>query len=192
MGEATAAENLLRGRYLDADNMTDRMAALGLLSHRDGATSEEALRDFHDRYRDDSLVIDKWFAVQAMSSLPGTLPRVESLLGHAAFSLRKPNRVRALIGAFVAGNQLRFHAADGAGYDFLARRVLELDPLNPQVAARLLTPLGRWRRFDTDRQALMKAALERVLAAPSLSRDAYEIASKSLAREQGANGEDAT
>ncbi len=192
MGEATAAEKLLRGRYLDADNMTDRMAALGLLSHRDGATSEEALGDFHDRYRDDSLVIDKWFAVQAMSSLPGTLPRVESLLGHAAFSLRKPNRVRALIGAFVAGNQLRFHAADGAGYDFLARRVLELDPLNPQVAARLLTPLGRWRRFDTDRQALMKAALERVLAAPSLSRDAYEIASKSLAREQGANGEDAT
>ena len=114
------------------------------------------------------------------SSLPDTLARVTELLGHPAFSIRNPNKVRSLIGSFTAGNQLRYHAADGAGYAFHADRIVELDPINPQVAARMLAPLGRWRRFDGTRQAKMKAALNRILAAPKISRDVYEIASKSL------------
>ena len=178
--DAAAAEALLAARYVAADNMTDRMAALALLAERDCAAGEAALADFHDRFRDDTIVIDKWFSVQAISSRPDTLARVESLLDHAAFSLRNPNRVRALIGAFVSGNPLRFHAADGTGYEFLTRRIAELDPLNPQVAARLIAPLGRWRRFGSGRGASMRAALQRILATDGLSKDVFELASKSL------------
>jgi aminopeptidase N len=172
---------LCTAQYRDADNMTDRIAALAILSNREGAARTEALADFHDTWRDDAIVMDKWFAIQATSSLPGTLGAVAGLLGHAAFSIRNPNRVRALIGAFCTANQLRFHAADGAGYRFLADQVLTLDPINPQIAARLLGPLGSWRRFDADRGGRMKAQLERILkAGQRLSPDVYEIASKSL------------
>ncbi len=115
-----------------------------------------------------------------MSSLPGTLSDVKSLLDHPAFSLRNPNKVRALVGAFCAGNQLRFHAADGGGYAFLGDQVLALDTLNPQVAARLLAPLGQWRRFDAGRQSLIRGELSRILAKPEISADVYEIASKSM------------
>ena len=166
--------------YRTADNMTDRMAALRLLVNLPGPEQEKALRDFEDRYGSDMLVMDKWFMLQAISTLPDTLERVETLLGHPAFSLERPNKVRALIGAFTVGNPLRYHAADGSGYDFHAKRTLELDQVNPQVAARLLAPLGRWRRFDDARQEKMKAALQRILAAPRLSRDLYEVASKAL------------
>jgi aminopeptidase N len=166
---------------LDADhNMTDVIAALSLLADRDCPQREAALEAFAERWRDDPLVMDKWFTIQATSSLPDTLERVEALLGHPAFSLRNPNKVRSLIGAFSAGNPVRFHAAEGAGYRFLADRVLELDPMNPQVAARLVRGLARWRRFDGGRQQLMQAALQRILAAPKVSRDLFEIASKSL------------
>ncbi len=171
----------LLAAYRAADNMTDRMAALRLLVDVDGPQRQAALDDFHDRFRDDALVIDKWLALQAVSALPDTLARVTALLGHPAFALEKPNKVRALIGSFTAGNPLRYHAADGSGYAFHADRTLALDPINPQVAARLLAPLGRWQRFDAGRQAKMKAALARILAAPKLSPDVYEIASKSLA-----------
>ncbi len=166
--------------YRGADNMTDRMAALRLLVDIDGPERQEALDDFYGRFRDDALVIDKWLALQAVSALPDTLARVTALLRHPSFSLEKPNKVRALVGGFTMSNPLRYHAADGSGYAFHADRTLELDPVNPQVAARLLTPLGRWRRFDAGRQAKMKAELERILAAPKLSPDVYEIASKSL------------
>jgi len=172
---------LVAAQYRAADNMTDRMAALALLADREGPERDQALADFHDRYADDAVVIDKWFALQARSSRPDTLARVVQLLDHPAFSLANPNKVRALIGTFASANPLRFHEASGAGYRFLTDRVLALDPINPQVAARLLTPLGRWRRHDEGRQALMRAELRRVLAAPRLSPDVYEIASKSLA-----------
>jgi aminopeptidase N len=179
-----ADEPEIRRRLIDqyraADNMTDRMAALRLLVDIAGPERQEALDDFYERFRNDPLVIDKWLALQAVSALPDTLERVTQLLRHPAFSLEKPNKVRALIGSFTSGNPLRYHAADGSGYAFHADITLKLDPLNPQVAARLLAPLGRWRRFDQGRQAKMKAQLERILAAPKLSRDVYEIASKSL------------
>jgi len=179
-GEDPAERERLVAHYRGADNMTDRMAALRLLVDLEGPERQAALDDFEARFRDDPLVLDKWFALQALSSLPDTLSRVEGLLRHPAFSLERPNKVRALIGGFTAGNALRYHAADGSGYAFHAERTLELDAINPQVAARLLAPLGRWRRFDAGRQEKMQAALERILAAPKLSGDVYEIASKSL------------
>jgi aminopeptidase N len=172
-------ERLVR-HFQQADNMTDRMAALRLLVDLDGPERQRALDDFYRRFAHDALVLDKWLALQAVSARPDTLERVKELMTHPAFSLKNPNKVRALIGTFTAGNPLRYHAADGAGYAFHAERTIELDALNPQVAARLLTALGRWRRFDPGRQAKMKAALERILAAPKLSRDVYEIAKKSL------------
>jgi len=167
-------------QYRDSDNMTDRMAALRLLVDIPGAERQRALDDFLTRFRDDALVIDKWLALQAVSSLPDTLAQVKRLLSHPAFSLHKPNKVRALVGSFTASNQLRYHAADGAGYAFHADIVLDLDGINPTMAARLLTPLGRWQRFDAGRQAKMKGELARILAKPGLSSDVYEIASKSL------------
>ncbi len=164
----------------NADNMTDRMAALGVLTDTDSPARAEALQAFYERYREEPLVVDKWLSLEAMSILPGTLSRVSELLNHEAFTLTNPNKVRALIGVFAAGNPLRFHAADGSGYRFLADRIVELDRINPQAAARLIAPLGRWSRFDQGRQAGMKAALEKILAAENLSPDVYELTSKSL------------
>jgi aminopeptidase N len=160
-------------------NMTDVLAGLGLLADTDGPERAAALDAFYRRWQDDPLVVDKWFAIQAMAAAPDTLTRVRALLDHPAFDIRNPNRVRALIGAFT-GNQVRFHARDGAGYAFLGDQVLALDPLNPKVAARMIGPLSRWRRYDAGRRALMRAQLERVVATTGLSRDVYEIASKSL------------
>ncbi len=162
-------------------NMTDVLAALTVLSHRDRPERDTAFDAFYARWQDQPTVIDKWFTLQARSRLPDTLERVRALLGHPAFDLKVPNRARALIGAFALGNPLRFHAPDGGGYAFLTEQVLELDRLNPQLAARLVAPLGRWRRHDENRQALMKGSLTRILDTPGLSRDVFEIASKSLA-----------
>jgi aminopeptidase N len=179
--EDAAMKQLIADQYKSADNMTDRMAALARLSDVAGPEREAALADFYERFKTDPLVLDKWLALQATSTLPDTLDRVKALMSHPAFSMRNPNKVRSLVGAFTMANPLRYHAADGAGYDFHAERTIELNATNPQVAARLLSPLGRWKRFDTGRQAKMKAALDRILAEPKLSREVYEIASKSRA-----------
>ncbi|AHF04287.1 aminopeptidase N [Marichromatium purpuratum 984] len=176
------AEGLARciAQFEAARNMTDCISALRLLVDHGGEAGLEALSSFHTRWSGEPLVLDKWFSVQATSPRPDTLARVERLMRDPDFSLRNPNRVRSLIGAFCNANPVRFHAADGSGYRFLADRVLELDPLNPQVAARLMRALVRWRRFDAARQALMRAEIERVLAAEALSRDVYEVAAKAL------------
>ncbi len=167
-------------QFNDADNMTDRMAALSFLANSQAAERDAALAAFYDRYRDNPLVIDKWFAVQAMSTRPDTLARVIELRGHADFNPGNPNRLRSLIGAFGV-NQVRFHAIDGAGYRFLADEILTVGKTNPGAAARLSVPLGRWKRFDPVRSGLMRAELERIVAAPGLSKDVFEMASKSLA-----------
>ncbi|MBN2887193.1 MAG: aminopeptidase N [Chromatiaceae bacterium] len=172
---------LCRAQFEQAHNMTDQLAALRLLFDEGGAEGEAALASFHARWREDLLVLDKWFALQAASRRTDTLARVMALGSHADFTLRNPNRVRALVGTFSTNNPARFHDAEGGGYRFLADCVLELDALNPQIAARLLRPLVRWRRFDARRQALMRAEIERVVARPRLSRDLYEVASKALA-----------
>ncbi len=172
--------NLLLAQYHAAHNMTDVMAALSLIADGTLPQREEILADFRQRWSDDPLVLDKWFSVQALSSRPDTLERVEALMSDPAFSIENPNKVRALIGAFASGNPVRFHAADGEGYRFLVDRVLELDELNPQVAARQIRVLSRWRHYDDHRQALIQAQLERLLEHPGLSRDVYEIVVKSL------------
>ncbi|RJT24405.1 aminopeptidase N [Chakrabartia godavariana] len=163
-----------------ADNMTDRMAALGTLANGDADQRVPALDIFYNRYRDDALVIDKWFSTQALSTRADTLAAVRELQAHPDFTLTNPNRVRSLVGAF-SMNQQHFHAASGEGYRFLADMLIALDPLNPQTAAKLLPPLGRWRRFDEPRQKLMRAELERILRHPGLSKDVFEQATKSLA-----------
>jgi len=164
----------------NADNMTDQLAALQMLANSGAGERDDALRLFERRWREDPLVLDKWFTAQATSHLGDTLERVRGLLRHPGFDVRNPNRVRALIGAFAHANPVRFHAADGAGYRFLGEQVLAIDPANPQVAARLLGAFGRWRRFDAQRQDLMRAQLEGILAEPGLSTDCYEVASKTL------------
>jgi len=176
---AEDASALARRQYDEADNMTDRQGALGALVSSDSPERHGALAAFYERYRADPLVLDKWFTVQALSTRDDTLAVVEGLAGHPDFTLSNPNRMRSLVGAFAA-NQRAFHDASGRGYRFLADMILAVDRLNPQTAARLVPPLGRWRRFDPARQDLMKAELERIVAAPGLSKDVFEQASKSL------------
>ncbi|HET6524040.1 aminopeptidase N [Sphingopyxis sp.] len=166
--------------FSDADGMTERQAALATLAHGDSEERVAALDIFYQRYRDNPLVLDKWFQVQAWSLRPDTVGAVKELARHPDFTLANPNRVRSLYGA-LTGNQAAFHQADGAGYRLIADLVIALDPKNPQTAARMIPPLGRWKRFEEGRQALMRAELERILAQPGLSRDVTEQASKSLA-----------
>ncbi len=175
---------LAEQQYQDADNMTDRLAALRVVawSKREAAApvAERLLADFLDRYRSEALVVDQWFATQALSAAPGTLDRVKALTKHEAFDARNPNKIRSLVGAFCSQNPVCFHAEDGSGYAFLVDWVIDLNASNPQIGARLLTPLTRWQRYDEARQAKMRAALERVAAVEDLSRDIYEVVSKSL------------
>jgi len=160
-------------------NMTDVMAALANLANSDCAEREEALASFHDTWKHDPLVMDKWLAIQASSRLPNTLETVKALTRHAAFNIKNPNKVRSLIGAFSA-NSVRFHDPSGGGYSFLADYVLLLDPLNPQIAARLAAAFTMWKRYDEKRQALMRAQLERIRNTPKLSKDVGEVVSKTL------------
>jgi len=176
---ATDAADLAFAQFETADNMTDRQGALATLVNVASDHRQRALDLFYARYRTNPLVLDKWFQTQALSSRDDAGAIVASLAGHPDFSLANPNRARSLVGAFAA-NQRAFHAADGSGYRFLAEQLIALDRLNPQTAAKLLPPLGRWRRFDTARAALMRAELERILKTPGLSKDVFEQASKSL------------
>ncbi len=173
--------DLCMRQFRQAFNMTDLIAALALLAGTDCPQRLQALEAFADRWKGDPLVMDKWFSVQAMSKLPDVLHRVEALMRHPAFSITNPNKVRSLIGAFCSGNVAAFHRADGSGYAFLASRVMEIDPINPQVAARLVRSLVRWRRYDPGRQEMIKLELQRILDAEKLSRDVFEVVSKSLA-----------
>ncbi len=168
-------------QYRSANNMTDTMAALRVLTHSDVPERNEVLADFYTRWQDDRLVIDKWFALQASSRRATVIDEVRELAQHDAFDMSNPNRVRSLIGAFVATGGIRFHDRSGAGYGLLADYVLKLDANNPQIAARLVNPLGRWRRYDESRAAHMRAQLERINQSPSLSKDVQEIVTRSLA-----------
>jgi aminopeptidase N len=176
---AADAPAMASRQFDEADNMTDRQGALGVLSNTDAPERVGALRAFYDRYRDNQLVLDKWFTVQALSSRPDTLDEVQRLAEHPDFTLSNPNRLRSLVGAFAA-NQRAFHEPSGRGYRFLADHVIAVDKLNPQTAARLVPPLGRWRRFDEGRAERMKAELQRIVDTPGLSKDVFEQASKSL------------
>ncbi|MFA7348655.1 MAG: aminopeptidase N [Desulfurivibrionaceae bacterium] len=167
-------------QFAKSDNMTDQMAAFSPLAHSGRPERQQVIADFYQQWQGDSLVLDKWFAVQATAPLPETLGEVQALMAHPAFQLKNPNKVRALLGSFAAGNPVCFHDLSGRGYAFLAEQILALDPLNPQVAARLAARLGRGARYDETRRGLMRAQLERIVANKSLSRDVYEVVSKSL------------
>lgn len=161
--------------------MTDRMAALATLSLHDVPERKHALADFYARYSGDALVVDKWFALQAASPHVNTLDHVRTLVGHPAFSLSNPNRVRALIGAFAQGNITQFNRPDGAGYEFVADTVLALDPKNPQVSARLATAFRNWRMMEQSRRAKAEAVLKRIRTASNLSRELSDIIDRALA-----------
>jgi aminopeptidase N len=167
-------------QFKSADNMTDAMAALTVLANLDCPERKPALDAFYEKWQNEPLVMDKWLAVQAASRLASTVEIVKRLLAHPAFDIKVPNKVYALIRTF-CGNHVRFHAADGAGYDFLADQVLALDKLNPQVAARMARGFDRWKRFDETRQGRARAALERIRGTAGLSRDVAEIVGKALA-----------
>ena len=166
-------------QFHEADNMTERQSALATLANGGSAERVAALDIFYNRYRDDPLTLDKWFQTQAFAFHPDTVELVEELGRHPDFTLANPNRVRSLYGAF-AGNQWAFHHRSGKGYRLVADCIIALDKLNPQTAARLVPPLGRWRRFDAARAATMRAELQRILAEPGLSKDVTEQVSKSL------------
>jgi aminopeptidase N len=170
-------------QFNTAKNMTDQLAALSVIADNPHPAKQRCLDSFYHQWQAEALVIDKWFALQASSSMPDTFATVQSLMQHPAFDLKNPNRVRSLIGAFSQSNPLHFHAANGQGYQFLADQIIALNALNPQVASRMLSALTAWRRYDEGRQALMKAQLERIMSTEAISKDVYEVASKSLARQ---------
>ena len=169
-------------QFEHSDNMTERLTALAVLINSPfEAEKAAALASFAEQFKDNPLVMDQWFSVQAGSTQPGGLQRVRELMEHPAFNIKNPNKVRALVGAFAGQNLINFHAADGSGYRFLADLVIQLNTFNPQIASRQLAPLTRWRKYDSARQALMKAELERIRSSGELSSDVFEVVSKSLA-----------
>ena len=178
--ETSAIRQRALAQLNSADNMTDAMAALGALANSACPERNEALSDFYDKWRDEPLVIDKWFSVQAVSRLPGTLGEVRRLMQHADYDASNPNRIRAVVGAFCHGNHVRFHAADGAGYDFAAEQVIALDAVNAQIAARIARAFDRWRKFDAVRQDHARQALERIRDASGLSKDTFEVVTRAL------------
>ena len=179
LGDDEAAQ-LVRDQFDHANNMTDSQSALGLLVDLGGDACERALTVFYERWRNDPLVLDKWFSVQAMGKRPETLDHVMSLSRHSDFSFKNPNRLRSLVGVFCAANQVRFHDASGRGYGFLADVVLDLNEMNPQIAARMVSQFNQWKRFDPARRDLMQGQLERIASQPSLSKDVYEIVNRAL------------
>ena len=180
-GQRPKGTALARAQFEGAANMTDRLAALAVLVQAPAATRDKALRTFYERYKNDALVVDKWFMLQATQPNPGTLARVQELMKHPAFSLTNPNRVRALVGAFATANPTQFNAPDGSGFAFLAQSVIDLDRINAQVAARMLAAFRSWRSLEPGRRELAQAALRRVAGTSGLSVDTADIAARSLA-----------
>lgn len=163
-----------------ADNMTESFNALIALSVQDSTEFEDVLTAFEARWRHDSLVMDKWFALQAQRSDEGALARVQELMAHPGFTIKNPNRVRALIGSFARLNPLRFHEPSGSGYQWVADRIIEIDGMNPQIAARMASVFNTWKRFDGNRAAHMRAALQKIHDRSDCSADLGEITGKAL------------
>ena len=175
LAHSMAVEQLSR-----SDNMTDTLAALANLVMNDAQSAGNALSDFEARWSDDPLVMDKWFSLQAMKPGPTAVSTVLSLLEHPAYSIRNPNKVRSVLGAFATGNPSGFHTPDGSGYNLLADQVIELNTINPQVAARMVSAFNQWKRHEPGRRTLMEAELTRIAAADNLSSDVAEIVGNAL------------
>jgi aminopeptidase N len=178
-GDATAAERVA-AHYQAADNMTDMMAALNVITHIDHAHRARLLDDFRRRFKANALVLDKWYGLEAASTLPGAIERVAELAKEKAFSPYNPNRVRALLGIFASANPTGFHRADGAGYRLIGEHVVGLDRINPQLAARLLGTFKNWKMMEPTRRTAAEAALREVARTKGLSPDVLEIAQRSL------------
>ncbi len=180
----TEMVSLCISQFEKADNMTDTSAAIRALVNSGAETAqigkEKALTGFFNRWSAEALVIDQWFSIQAACALPDTLQRVKTLMTHGAFDMKNPNRMRSLVATFAFQNNVNFHQRNGGGYVFLADRVIELNAINPQMAARILSPLTRWGKYDEQRQDLMKAELNRILETENLSENVFEVASKSV------------
>jgi aminopeptidase N len=169
-----------KAHYESATNMTDRVAALGALTHIQNEAREECFGHFYEKFKEFPLVVDKWFSLQACSSRPDIIQNLKKLRDHTDFNIKNPNRVRSLYSSFAMNNPVAFHASDGSGYQFLTDAVIELNGINPQIAARLLAPMRGWKNYSKDRQAKMQDCLKQILAQPNLASDVFEIASKSL------------
>ncbi|TNG01115.1 MAG: DUF3458 domain-containing protein, partial [Gammaproteobacteria bacterium] len=167
-------------QFETSGNMTDVMAALSCLVNTDDGERDRVLGIFYDKWKDEALVVDKWLSLQAGSRLADTFERVKALASHESFNIKNPNKVRSLIGVFAGGNPYHFHRQDGAAYEFIADKIIELDHFNPQVAARLVGVFTRWRQYDESRQKLMQDQLQRISHIDGLSKDVGEIISKSL------------
>jgi aminopeptidase N len=177
------SDNIARavGHFDAAGNMTDSIGGLSALLLIGGEPLEKALTAFYDKWRDEPLVVDKWFQIQARDPSPGAIGRVLGLTVHPAFDAKNPNRFRALVSAFAANNPARFHDPSGAGYRFVADQILMVDAFNPMTAARLVEPLGGWQRYTPELSALMRAELERLASAEGLSKNVIELVSKAVA-----------
>jgi aminopeptidase N len=183
LSEETSWTDVAAKQFAQANNMTDQLAALTCLVHTeqvDEAIANRALDSFYEQWQHESLVVNQWLMVQATMPADSALTRVKQLMAHECFSMKNPNKVRSLIGAFCNNNHQNYHAIDGSGYKLLETVVLELDSFNPQIAARMLSPLTKWQKFDETRQVLMKASLSQIVNTEGLSKDVYEVASKSL------------
>lgn len=178
--KSTGAINLAVEQYRHANNMTDTIAALAGLSGIDCPQRAELLDDFYQKWSGNVLVVNKWLAIQAQADLDNVLDNIKQLMQHVAFDIKNPNKVQSLIGGYCIGNPIKFHKADGSGYKFLTDIVLQLNSINPSVAARMLSPLTQWQKFDQSRQKLMSAELQRIKSAPNLSNDVLEITAKAL------------
>ncbi|MEN8143043.1 MAG: aminopeptidase N C-terminal domain-containing protein, partial [Thermodesulfobacteriota bacterium] len=173
-------EELCFRQFQAADNMSDEISSLQTMVHAGAPQADEALALFEEKWRNDPLVMDKWLAVQATAPLPTTLERVKKLMDHSAFDLKNPNRVRSLLGAFSQGNPVAFNCPSGEAYGFMAGQILELDKANPQIAARMAGCFSRWHRFPEKNRALQEKQLERIKGSGSLSKDLFEVVSKTL------------
>ncbi|MDQ7089674.1 MAG: aminopeptidase N [Methylococcales bacterium] len=178
--ETEKSQHCIGQQFKTATTMTDQITALGLMVNSQHPEKTEHLEAFYQQWQHEALVIDKWFSLQASSPLAESFTQIQNLMTHPAFDLKNPNRTRSLIGAFSQGNPVCYHAKNGEGYQFLADNVIALNAINPQVASRMVTGLTQWRRFDKERQQLMKIQLERIVKTAGISKDVYELASKSL------------
>ncbi|OZG74006.1 aminopeptidase N [Hahella sp. CCB-MM4] len=179
-GNGKMLDELAYEQFSKAENMTDELSALAALVTANSPQATTALDSFYQRWHKDALVMESWFSVQAGSEAFGSLAKIEQLTGHPLFSEKNPNKVRSVVGVFAGQNWKQFHQADVSGYEFLADWILKLNKLNPQIASRLVTPLTRWKRFESSRSDAMKSSLERIAREPALSKDVYEVVSKSL------------
>ena len=180
-----SALKLITEQLYSANNMTDELAAFRALVHSGKESFKnhklQAIDDFYDKWKEENLVMNHWFSVQATQPLPSALKDVKRLMTHEAFDFKNPNKLRSLVAAFCTANVVGFHAISGAGYEFLTEQLLRLNESNPQIASRFLTPLTKWKKYDDNRMSQMKSCLERIQSTPNLSKDVFEVVTKTLA-----------